>query len=417
MQQSTLPPTPFAWRIALAIVVVALTVAATFGGGVLGAHGQSALGVLCFLSIAAMFSANLRALNWRTIGFGFALQVLLALFVLKFEIGGVRPGYEFFNLLGGVAKKFLAFSDEGAKFVFGKLADPAYTEAAFQDSNGAGGSHRADLQNGRAARFGPARRLSLRLPCVADHHLRVRVFQRAVLLRRAAIRRADHGPHHGVPDAHQRRGNVVGDGQRLHGPDGSAAHGQTLRREDDAIGTAHPHGRRHGAHLRRSDGRLHRLRRRSGGDPGHQRHGVAVQPVPGQNHDAGDGAAADARDRQSRCRSKDTPMSSTPPPPARRTACVWRSTSRRCSLPSLPSSPSPTPCSNSSTPICTLASIFGYVFLPVAYLLGISEGDAPKVANLLGTKLVLNEFVAYLNFKGYAPGMEERTRRSSRRMR
>src|ERR1700722_6851922 len=90
MQPSTLPPTPFAWRVALAIVVVALTVAATFGGGVLGARGQAALGVLCFLSIAAMFSANLRALNWRTIGFGFALQVLLALFVLKFEIGGVR---------------------------------------------------------------------------------------------------------------------------------------------------------------------------------------------------------------------------------------------------------------------------------------------------------------------------------------
>lgn len=124
MQPSSLPPTPFAWRIALAAVVVSLTVAARFGGEVLGARGQAALGVLCFLSIAALFSSNLRALNWRTLTWGFALQVLLALFVLKFEIFGVRPGYALFMFLGRVAEKFLAFSDEGAKFVFGKLAEP-----------------------------------------------------------------------------------------------------------------------------------------------------------------------------------------------------------------------------------------------------------------------------------------------------
>src|SRR5262249_20477326 len=58
----------------------------------------------------------------------------------------------------------------------------------------------------------------------------------------------------------------------------------------------------------------------------------------------------------------------------------------------------------------TLARIFSWVFEPVAYLLGIRPEDAPKVGDLLGTKLVLNEFVAYLSFQRYAPGMDERTR-------
>jgi CNT family concentrative nucleoside transporter len=58
----------------------------------------------------------------------------------------------------------------------------------------------------------------------------------------------------------------------------------------------------------------------------------------------------------------------------------------------------------------TLSMIFGWVFEPVAYLLGIRPEDAPKVADLLGTKIVLNEFVAYLKFKGDAPTMDVRTR-------
>ncbi len=45
----------------------------------------------------------------------------------------------------------------------------------------------------------------------------------------------------------------------------------------------------------------------------------------------------------------------------------------------------------------TLSKIFSTVFAPVAYLIGIESADAPEVASLLGTKLVLNEFVAYAN--------------------
>src|SRR5215469_5670060 len=43
----------------------------------------------------------------------------------------------------------------------------------------------------------------------------------------------------------------------------------------------------------------------------------------------------------------------------------------------------------------TLQQIFGYVFSPVAWLLGVKFHDCQSVGNLLGTRLVLNEFIAF----------------------
>jgi CNT family concentrative nucleoside transporter len=44
----------------------------------------------------------------------------------------------------------------------------------------------------------------------------------------------------------------------------------------------------------------------------------------------------------------------------------------------------------------TLELILGYLFYPVAFLLGVSrDGDLLKVARLIGVKVVENEFVAY----------------------
>ena len=44
----------------------------------------------------------------------------------------------------------------------------------------------------------------------------------------------------------------------------------------------------------------------------------------------------------------------------------------------------------------TMQGILGVLFAPVAWLLGVSWKDCSAVGNLLGTRLVLNEFVAYL---------------------
>jgi CNT family concentrative nucleoside transporter len=44
----------------------------------------------------------------------------------------------------------------------------------------------------------------------------------------------------------------------------------------------------------------------------------------------------------------------------------------------------------------SLEDVFGIVFAPISWLLGVSWSDAPAVGNLLGTRMVLNEFVAYV---------------------
>ena len=42
-----------------------------------------------------------------------------------------------------------------------------------------------------------------------------------------------------------------------------------------------------------------------------------------------------------------------------------------------------------------MQQIFGWVFAPIAWSLGVPWRDAPTIGNLLGTRMVLNEFVAY----------------------
>ena len=44
----------------------------------------------------------------------------------------------------------------------------------------------------------------------------------------------------------------------------------------------------------------------------------------------------------------------------------------------------------------SLQKIFGVLFAPVAWLMGVSWKDSTAIGNLLGTRLVLNEFVAFL---------------------
>jgi len=112
-------PTPIAWRVGIAVSVVLLGLAAYGLRDRIGLRGQSAVGVVFFFGLVAIFSANLRAVNWRTIAFGFSLQLLLAVLVLK-----VDAVYWAFERVGEVVTAFIGFSDKGAEFVFGNLARP-----------------------------------------------------------------------------------------------------------------------------------------------------------------------------------------------------------------------------------------------------------------------------------------------------
>src|SRR5262249_8371742 len=117
-------PTDRPLRIACAAVAVALAVIAYALQGLVDPPVHALARILTFLLIIASCSSNLRAVNVRTVVWGVILQLLLALFILKFEIFGYRPGYAFFSALAAVAKRFLEFTSAGSTFVFGDLARP-----------------------------------------------------------------------------------------------------------------------------------------------------------------------------------------------------------------------------------------------------------------------------------------------------
>jgi len=49
----------------------------------------------------------------------------------------------------------------------------------------------------------------------------------------------------------------------------------------------------------------------------------------------------------------------------------------------------------------SLESLLGYIFSPMAYIMGVSWDNAALAGGLIGQKLAINEFVAYLNFSPY----------------
>lgn len=111
--------TPWPWRVGIAVSIGLLALAAYWLQDTIGVRGQAAAGIVFFFGLVAMFSTNLRAVNWRTIAWGFGLQLLLAVLVLKTD-----TVYGGFKAIGDVVKQFIGFSDKGAEFVFGNLARP-----------------------------------------------------------------------------------------------------------------------------------------------------------------------------------------------------------------------------------------------------------------------------------------------------
>src|ERR1041385_759077 len=111
--------TPWTWRFAILAAILIGGFSAYGLQQTIGPRGQAIAGVFCFFGLVAMFSSNLRAVNWRTIGWGILLQLILAILVLKVPL--VKDA---FNAAKIVVVKFIDFSDKGAEFVFGNLARP-----------------------------------------------------------------------------------------------------------------------------------------------------------------------------------------------------------------------------------------------------------------------------------------------------
>jgi CNT family concentrative nucleoside transporter len=125
------PPTPVPWRVAIAAAVLLVGGSAYVFSETIGPRAQAGLGALCVFGMVATASANLRAVNWRTVGWGVALQVALAVFVLWTE-----PGYQLFSAIAGAVNKLLDFTARGTRFVFGPLVDDAAMDRVFGPGNG-----------------------------------------------------------------------------------------------------------------------------------------------------------------------------------------------------------------------------------------------------------------------------------------
>jgi CNT family concentrative nucleoside transporter len=74
------------------------------------------LGLLAMLGLAYAFSTNRRAIRGKTVAWGLGLQIVFAIFVLKAEIGR-----RLFQGAGNAVNRLLSYSFEGSKFVFGDL--------------------------------------------------------------------------------------------------------------------------------------------------------------------------------------------------------------------------------------------------------------------------------------------------------
>lgn len=135
---STAPPraSDLPLRLGAAGLAIGLALAAFLLRDTINPRVQALAGIITFVAVICAFSQNLRAVSWRAVGWGMALQIGLALFILKLEVGGVRPGYAFFSMVGGMVKQFLEFTNAGSQFVFGALANPAVVERGFGPGTG-----------------------------------------------------------------------------------------------------------------------------------------------------------------------------------------------------------------------------------------------------------------------------------------
>lgn len=89
------------------------------------ALGRGVLGLAALTGIAWLFSTNRRAIRWRIAGIGIGLQLVFALLVLQTDIGRTV-----FETIGAGFAGILNFTYQGAQFVFGPLAEPPGRDAS-----------------------------------------------------------------------------------------------------------------------------------------------------------------------------------------------------------------------------------------------------------------------------------------------
>jgi CNT family concentrative nucleoside transporter len=101
---------------------------------------QPVLGAMVILLIAYALSTNRRAIRWSTVAWGLGLQVVFAIIVLKTSVGE-----RVFTFLGTYITKLLGFAGVGSAFVFGALGDNAVWTKVMTGALGPDGVQSASL--------------------------------------------------------------------------------------------------------------------------------------------------------------------------------------------------------------------------------------------------------------------------------
>jgi concentrative nucleoside transporter, CNT family len=83
---------------------------------------RGVLGLVSMLAICYAFSGNRKAIDWKTVGIGMLIQLVIALLILKVPfVSGI------FDVLAKGFEKTMSFSRAGAEFVFGDLVTKSET--------------------------------------------------------------------------------------------------------------------------------------------------------------------------------------------------------------------------------------------------------------------------------------------------
>jgi len=93
------------------------------------------LGLALLIGIAWLFSASRKDINWKLVGIAITMQVVFGFFIIKGSLLGTYfaplewPKMAFEGISAGFVK-LLSFTTDGAKFVFGNLAvSPGFTDS------------------------------------------------------------------------------------------------------------------------------------------------------------------------------------------------------------------------------------------------------------------------------------------------
>jgi concentrative nucleoside transporter, CNT family len=89
----------------------------------------SFLGMCVLIGVAWACSVNRKRFPWRTVGWGLGLQLIFAVIILK-----TTPGRKTFEVANAVVNRLIEFANEGSKMVFGPLADGQALKAPFGEN-------------------------------------------------------------------------------------------------------------------------------------------------------------------------------------------------------------------------------------------------------------------------------------------